>query len=92
MMSYTNFCTALKVRPMIESTIMALTPAGDCMAKPQDSLTAPIRDHSAQLSLTILDIFLDAINKAKKLILKSLAQNLEQDSLTWRLFSFGNGG
>ena len=68
MMSYTNFCTALKVRPMIESTIMALTPAGDCMAKPQDSLTAPIRDHSAQLSLTILDIFLDAINKAKKLI------------------------
>ena len=92
MMSYTNFCTALKVRPMIESTIMALTPAGDCMAKPQDSLTAPIRDHSAQLSLTILDIFLDAINKAKKLILKSLAQNLEQDSMTWRLFSFGNGG
>ena len=77
---------------MIESTIMALTPAGDCMAKPQDSLTAPIRDHSAQLSLTILDIFLDAITKAKKLILKSLAQNLEQDSMTWRLFSFGNGG
>ena len=60
MMSYTNFCTALKVRPMIESTIMALTPAGDCMAKPQDSLTAPIRDHSAQLSLKILDFF-DAI-------------------------------
>ena len=26
-------------------------------AKPQDSLTAPIRDHFARLSLTILDIF-----------------------------------
>ena len=35
------------------------------MAKPQDSLTAPIRNHFVQLSLTILDIFLDAIDKAK---------------------------
>ena len=60
-------------------------------AKPQDSLTAPIRDHFARLSLTILDIFLCAIAKAKKLIFKSIAQNLEQDSLTRRLFSFGNG-
>jgi len=40
-----------------------------------------------QVSLTILD----AIAKAKKLISKSIAQNLEQALLTKRLFSFGNG-
>ena len=55
------------------------------------SLTAPNRDHFAQVSLMVLD-FLDAIAKAKKLICKSIAQNLEQDLLTRRLFSFGNGG
>ena len=60
-------------------------------AKPQHSLTAPICDHFVQLSLTILDILLDAINKAKKLICESIAQNLEQDLLTRKLFSFGNG-
>ena len=37
-------------------------------------------------------IFLDAIAKAKKLICKSIVQNLERDLLTRRLFSFGNGG
>ena len=36
-------------------------------------------------------IFLDAIAKAKKLICKFIAQNLKRDSLTRRLFSFGNG-
>ena len=36
-------------------------------------------------------IFLDAIAKAKKLICESIAQNNKQDSLTRRLFSFGNG-
>ena len=51
-------------------------------AKPRDSLTAPICDHFVQLSLTIFDIFLDAIAKTKKLICTSIAQNLEQDSLT----------
>ena len=35
--------------------------------------------------------FFDAIAKAKKLICKSIAQNLEQDLLTRGLFSFGNG-
>ena len=60
-------------------------------AKPEVSLTAPNRDHFAQVSLMVLD-FLDAIAKAKKLICKSIAQNLEQDLLTRRLFSFGNGG
>ena len=60
-------------------------------AKPQVSLTAPNRDHFVQVSLTVLDDFLDAIAKAKKLICESIAQNLEQDSLTRKLFSFGNG-
>ena len=35
--------------------------------------------------------FLDAIAKAKKLIYKSIAQNLKQDSLTKGLFRFSNG-
>ena len=60
-------------------------------AKPQVSLTAPNRYHFAQVSLTVLDIFLEAIAKAKKLICKSIAQNLKQVSLTKRFFSFGNG-
>ena len=60
-------------------------------AKPQVSLTVPNRDQFARVSLTILD-FLDAMAKAKKLIYKSIAQNLEQDFLTKRLFSFDNGG
>ena len=60
-------------------------------AKPQDSLTVPICNHFAQLLLTFFDIFLDAIAKVKKLICKSIAQNLKQDWLTRRLFSFGNG-
>ena len=34
-------------------------------AKPQVSLTAPNHDHFAQVSLTVLDNFLDAIAKAK---------------------------
>ena len=62
----------------------------NCKAKPRVSLTAPNCDHFAQVSLLVLD-FLDAIAKAKKLICKSIAQNLERDSLTRRLFSFGNG-
>ena len=36
-------------------------------------------------------IILDAIAEAKKLICKFKAQNLKQDSLTMRYFSFGNG-
>ena len=43
---------------------------------------APNCDHFVQVSLTVLDIFLDAIDKAKKLIRKSIAQNLTQVSLT----------
>ena len=62
----------------------------NCKAKPRVSLTAPNCDHFAQVSLMVLD-FLDAIAKAKKLIRKSIAQNLERDSLTRRLFTFGNG-
>ena len=58
---------------------------------PQDSLTVQIHNHFKLVSLSILDFFLDVIAKAKKLIHKSIAQNLEQDSLTRRLFSFGNG-
>ena len=53
-------------------------------------MTAPIHNHFEQLSLTILDIFLDAIANAKKLIPESIAQNLKHDLLTRRLFSFGN--
>ena len=51
-------------------------------AKPRASLTAPNRDHFARVSLTVLDNFLDAIAKAKKLICESIAQNLKQVSLT----------
>ena len=35
-----------------------------------------------RVSLTVLDIFLDANAKAKKLIRESIAQNLKQVSLT----------
>ena len=35
------------------------------IAKPQLSLTAPNRNHFARVSLMVLDIFLDAIAKAK---------------------------
>ena len=51
-------------------------------AKPQVSLTAPNCDHFAQVSLMVLDNFLDAIAKAKKLIRESIAQNLMPVSLT----------
>ena len=54
-------------------------------AKPRVSLTVPNCNQFVQVSLTILD----AIAKAKKLICKSMAQNLKQDLLTKRLFSFG---
>ena len=51
-------------------------------AKPQVSLTAPNRNHFARVSLMVLDNFLDAIAKAKRLIRKSIAQNLKPVSLT----------
>ena len=50
--------------------------------KPRVSLTAPNHNHFAQVSLMVFDIFLDAIAKGKKLIRKSIAQNLKQVSLT----------
>ena len=46
------------------------------MTKPQDSLTASNRDQFSWDLLTILGSFLDAIVKAKKLILESIAQNI----------------
>ena len=55
---------------------------GNGKAKPQVSLTAPNQDHFVRISLTVLDNFLDAIAKAKKLIRESIAQNLKQVSLT----------
>ena len=51
-------------------------------AEPQVSLTAPNRNHFERVLLTVLDNFLDAIAKAKKLICESIAQNLKQVSLT----------
>ena len=51
-------------------------------AKPQVSLTVPNHNNFARVSLTVLDNFLDAIAKAKKLIHESIAQNLKQVSLT----------
>ena len=51
------------------------------IAKSRVSLTAPNRNHFARVSLTGLDIFLDAIAKAKKLMDESIAQNLKQVSL-----------
>ena len=55
---------------------------GKTGAKPQVSLTAPNCDYFKQVSLTVFGIFLDAIAKAKKLIRKSIAQNLKQVALT----------
>ena len=54
-------------------------------AKPQDSLTAPNRDHFVRVTLMVLEFFLHAITKAKKLVCESIAQNLKE------FFSFGNG-
>ena len=51
-------------------------------AKTRVSLTVPNRDHFARISLMVLDDFLDAIAKAKKLICESIAQNLMPVSLT----------
>ena len=59
-------------------------------AKPRISLAVPNCEHFAQVSLTILDNFLGAIAKAKKLIRESIAQNLKRVSLT-KSFYFGNG-
>ena len=50
--------------------------------KPRISLTAPNCDYFERVSLTVLEIFLDAIAKAKKLIRESIAQNLMPVSLT----------
>ena len=55
-------------------------------AKPQVSLTAPNCNHFGQVSLMVLDLFLDAFAKAKKLIHKSIARFTEKE-----IFSFGNG-
>ena len=81
------------LQTLINKTILFFKSNMECIrfAKPQVSLTVPNCDQFVWVSMTILD-FLDAIAKAKKLIFKSVAQNLEQDLLTKRLFSFGNGG
>ena len=50
-----------------------------------------IAQNLKQVSLMGLDIILDAIAKAKKLIDESIAQNLKQVSLTKEFFSFVNG-
>ena len=52
------------------------------LSDPPVSLTAPNCNHFAQVSLMVLDNFFDAINKAKNLICKSIAQNLKRVSLT----------
>ena len=52
------------------------------IAKPRVSLTPPNRDHFMRVSLMVLDNFLDAMDKVKKLICKSIAQNLKRVSLT----------
>ena len=61
-----------------------------CKDRPQDSLTALIYNQFAQVSLTIWEFFYDAIAKAKKQIHKSMAHNLELDSLTRRFYRFSN--
>ena len=53
-------------------------------AKPRDSLTAPICDHFAWVSLTIFGIFLLQWLKLKNIVCKSIAQDLEQVSLRKR--------
>ena len=60
-------------------------------AKPQVSLTVPNCDHFVQVPLMVLEFFLVTSAKAKKLICQYIAQNLEQDLLTMRLLSIGNG-
>ena len=49
----------------ISGTIHSLKGMLVLIAKPQVSLTAPNCDHFAQVSLTVLDNFLDAIAKPK---------------------------
>ena len=60
------------------------------MLKPRVSLTVPNCDHFVQVSMIVMDFF-GCNPKAKKIICKSIAQNLKQVSLTKRFFSFGNG-
>ena len=60
-------------------------------AKPCVSLTAPNHNNFEQVSLTVWFFWMQS-HKAEKLICESIAWNLEPDSLTRRLFSFGNGG
>ena len=60
-------------------------------AKPQVSLTVPNRDHFAQGSLTVLDIFLDASAKPKKTNLRIYSTESKASFTDKEFFSFGNG-
>ena len=80
---FTDFTIDVDYRYLVNKILLVSakhsTPS---LAKPRVSLTAPNCDHIVQVSLMVLDYFLDAIAKAKKLIRKYIAQNLKQVSLT----------
>ena len=78
--SKVNLCSLNSTQadlPTITHSIFIIT-----SAKPRVSLTVPNCDYFKRVSLTVLDTFLDAIAKAKKLICKTIAQNLKRVSLT----------
>ena len=60
-------------------------------AKPQVSLTMPNHDHFAQVSVTVLDHFLDAIAKAKKTNSRIYSTESKASFTDKEFFSFGNG-
>ena len=73
--SKVNLCSLNSTQadlPTITHSIFIIT-----SAKPRVSLTVPNCDYFKRVSLTVLDTFLDAIAKAKKLIPESIAQNLK---------------
>ena len=79
----TNKLNRLSYSPVAVFTIMySNIKIGFFEDKRRISLTVPNRNHFARVSLTVLDNFLDAIAKAKKLIHESIAQNLMPVSLT----------
>ena len=63
---------------------------GSLIAKPRVSLTVPNHDHSAQVSLTVLDIFWMQLPKVKTN--SQIYSTESQASFTDKeFFSFGNG-
>ena len=76
---FQSCCSRLHLPQFVGPIVSGWNPK---LAKMQVSLTESNRDHFAQVSLMVLDNFLDTFAKAKELICKSVAQNLKRVSLT----------